>query len=471
MTKAVIQAVDVGSAPIDRYRDLLGAEAWNAFELGMRDFADRMRGRTLWNVNSTPRGGGVAELLAALIPYDRGAGVDERWLVIEGSPEFFAITKKIHTLLHGVAPDGSEITPVERGEYEQAMARNSAALLDQVRPGDVVLLHDPQTAGLVSPLSSRGITVIWRSHVGVDRPNAMVRNAWKFLTPYMNGASAFVFSRRAYVWDDPDGSRIHIIAPCIDPFTTKNRDLDVSETARILAAAGVLRGIDGEATFLRHDGRRGRVTHTAAIGSAPPSDAHLVVQVSRWDRLKDPIGVTEAFVRHIAPRTHAWLVLAGPAVDSVDDDPEQPQILAQLQAIRDRVPRGMRERIVVAELPMQDIEENAAIVNALQRRADVVVQKSLAEGFGLTVAEAMWKGRPVVASRVGGIEDQIEDGESGVLIDDPTDLDAFGSAVVDLLHDPQRAAAFGREARLRVIREFLAPRHLMQQAQLVISVI
>jgi len=471
VTKAVIQAVDVGSAPIDRYRDLLGAEAWNAFELGMRDFADRMRGRTLWNVNSTPRGGGVAELLAALIPYDRGAGVDERWLVIEGSPEFFAITKKIHTLLHGVAPDGSEITPVERGEYEQAMARNSAALLDQVRPGDVVLLHDPQTAGLVSPLSSRGITVIWRSHVGVDRPNAMVRNAWKFLTPYMNGASAFVFSRRAYVWDDPDGSRIHIIAPCIDPFTTKNRDLDVSETARILAAAGVLRGIDGEATFLRHDGRRGRVTHTAAIGSTPPSDARLVVQVSRWDRLKDPIGVTEAFVRHIAPRTDAWLVLAGPAVDSVDDDPEQPEILAQLQAIRDRLPRGMRERIVVAELPMQDIEENAAIVNALQRRADVVVQKSLAEGFGLTVAEAMWKGRPVVASRVGGIEDQIEDGESGVLIDDPTDLDAFGSAVVDLLHDPQRAAAFGREARLRVIREFLAPRHLMQQAQLVISVI
>ena len=213
------------------------------------------------------------------------------------------------------------------------------------------------------------------------------------------------------------------------------------------------------------------MTHTAAIGSTPPSDARLVVQVSRWDRLKDPIGVTEAFVRHIAPRTDAWLVLAGPAVDSVDDDPEQPQILAQLQAIRDRLPRGMRERIVVAELPMQDIEENAAIVNALQRRADVVVQKSLAEGFGLTVAEAMWKGRPVVASRVGGIEDQIEDGESGVLIDDPTDLDAFGSAVVDLLHDPQRAAAFGREARLRVIREFLAPRHLMQQAQLVISVI
>src|SRR5437879_3379322 len=425
----------------------------------MRDFADRMRGRTLWNVNSTPRGGGVAELLAALIPYDRGAGVDERWLVIEGSPEFFAITKKIHTLLQGVAPDGSEITPVERRAYEQAMARNSAALLDQVRPGDVVLLHDPQTAGLVSPLSSRGITVIWRSHVGVDRPNAMVRNAWKFLTPYMNGASAFVFSRRAYVWDDPDGSRIHIIAPCIDPFTTKNRDLDVSETARILAAAGVLRGIDGEATFLRHDGRRRRGTHAAAIGTTPPSDARLVVQVSRWDRLKDPIGVTEAFVRHIAPRTDAWLVLAGPAVDSVDDDPEQPQILAQLEAIRDRLPRGMRERIVVAELPMQDIEENAAIVNALQRRADVVVQKSLAEGFGLTVAEAMWKGRAVVASRVGGIEDQIEDGVSGILVD-PRDLTAFGNAIGSLLAEPSLPSGPGAACQRRLRARYAAPTRL-----------
>src|SRR5438445_11090624 len=262
-----------------------------------------------------------------------------------------------------------------------------------------------------------------------------------------------------------------MLAPCIDPFTAKNRGLDVSETARILAAAGVLRGIDGEATFVRHDGRRGRVTHTAAIGSTPPSDARLVVQVSRWDRLKDPIGVTEAFVRHIAPRTDAWLVLAGPAVDSVDDDPEQPEILAQLQAIRDRVPRGMRERIVVAELPMQDIEENAAIVNALQRRADVVVQKSLAEGFGLTVAEAMWKGRAVVASRVGGIEDQIEHQKSGFLIDDPTDLEGFGSAVVGLLQDHDRADALGTEARQLIIRKFLAPRHLMEQAQLITSVI
>src|SRR5207245_10667510 len=148
-------------------------------------------------------------------------------------------------------------------------------------------------------------------------------------------------------------------------------------------------------------------------------------------------------------------------------DPELPVILVKLQAIRDRLPRGMRERIVVAELPMQDIEENAAIVNALQRRADVVIQKSLAEGFGLTVAEAMWKGRPVVASRVGGIGDQIEDGRSGVLVDDPKDLPAFGRAVAGLLGDPSRASRLGAEARRRVTREFISPCHLISQARLV----
>src|SRR5437879_12371999 len=135
------------------------------------------------------------------------------------------------------------------------------------------------------------------------------------------------------------------------------------------------------------------------------------------------------------------------------------------------MPAATRHRVVIAQIPMQDTEENAAIVNALQRRADVVVQKSLAEGFGLTVAEAMWKGRPVVASRVGGIEDQIEHQKSGLLIDDPTDLEGFGSAVVGLLQDHDRSAALGREARRHVIRQFLAPRHLMEQAQLITSVI
>jgi trehalose synthase len=195
------------------------------------------------------------------------------------------------------------------------------------------------------------------------------------------------------------------------------------------------------------------------------------MQVSRWDRLKDPAGVLRMFALHVAPVTDAWLVLAGPQVMSVDDDPEQPEVLADVQAARENIDRKIRDRIVVAEIPMRDLEENALIVNALQRRAGVVVQKSIAEGFGLTVAEAMWKSRPVVASRVGGIEDQIEDGSSGVLIDDPKDLPAFGSAIVALLADPERATRLGRQARLRVMREFLAPRYLVQQAELISSLV
>jgi trehalose synthase len=445
LKRAAVQAVESIPAPIDRYRSLLGVEAWRTFDGRMAEFASKLRGKVVWNVNSTARGGGVAELLAALIPYDRGAGVDERWLVIEGSTAFFNLTKKIHTLLHGVAVDGSEITNGERRAYEETLARNATALLDLMQPGDLAVLHDPQTAGLVPALTAQGIKVVWRSHVGVDKPNDMVRTAWSFLTPYVESASAFVFSRRAYVWDGPDSSRVRIIAPCIDAFTTKNRDMTDDAVARALDAA--------------------------RISARVPAYAKVVVQVSRWDRLKDPMGVLGAFVEHIAPSSDSWLVLAGPEVNSVDDDPEQPDILAELQDVSDTIDPTVRDRIVIAQLSMRDTEENAAIVNALQRRADVVVQKSLAEGFGLTVAEAMWKARPVVASRVGGIEDQIEDGKSGILIDDPADLRAFGAAVVGLLNDPRRAADLGREARLRVTREYLAPRHLMQQAELLSSLV
>src|SRR5207253_10094222 len=159
--------------------------------------------------------------------------------------------------------------------------------------------------------------------------------------------------------------------------------------------------------------------------------------------------VTRRFAQHVAPHVDSWLVLAGPTVTSVDDDPEQSEILREVRHVRDELDSRVRDRILIAQIPMQDTEENAAIVNALQRRADVVVQKSLAEGFGLTVSEAMWKRRPVVASRVGGIPDQIEQGKSGILVDDARDLRAFGDAVVGLLQDEQPARRLGVEARHR----------------------
>ena len=469
--KAAIETMDVGSSPIERYQNVLGAEAWSEFSDAFSLLAERLRGRVVWNVNSTPRGGGVAELLASLIPYSRGAGIDERWVVIEGSREFFDFTKKAHTLLHGVAPDGSDVTREERRVYEETMQRNTGPLLEMIRPGDVVVLHDPQTAGLVAALAAHGCQVIWRSHIGVDQPNEMVRNAWRWLRPYLVDAAAYVFSRRAYVWDELESAKVHVIAPCIDPFTTKNEDLDHASVNAILRASRILPGPDGEATFLRQDGAAGRVRRAAILSTTVPADARLVLQVSRWDRLKDPAGVLQGFAEHVAPRSDAWLVLAGPSVHAVDDDPEQPGILAHLEAIRSALDPPIRQRIVIAQLPMEDIDENAAIVNALQRRAYVVVQKSLAEGFGLTVAEAMWKAKPVVASRVGGIEDQIEDGRSGILIADPRDLRSFGDAVLGVLADEAKARSLGQGARLRVLRQFLAPRYLKEQTELVSSLV
>lgn len=471
-SKAAVSEVEVGSAPIDRFESLLGPETWREFAGSMSAATAMLRGRTVWNVNSTAKGGGVAELLASLIPYARGCDIDERWLVIQGSPQFFDVTKKIHTLLHGLAPDGSEITPAERVQYEEVLASNSIALADVIRPHDVAVLHDPQTAGLIPALRARGVHVIWRSHVGIDQPNQAVRTAWSFLTPYVKQAGASIFSRQAYAFDGLDSSRVSIIAPCVDPFTPKNDDIDDHVRDSILRASGIVHGGDGEASFMRQDGTRGRVNAKASTGGLlVPYESAIVLQVSRWDRLKDPAGVMDGFAQHVAPRADAWLVLAGPATDAVRDDPEQPEILSDLLRRRDMLPETIRGRVVLAQLPMQDADENAAIVNALQRRAAVVVQKSLAEGFGLTVSEAMWKSRPVVASRVGGIEDQIEDGVSGVLIDDPRDLRAFGDAVVGLLLDRDRSMRLGQAARTRVIRRFLPPRHMTDMIRVIENVL
>ena len=381
-----IHEVELGSAPIERFRPLVSTQMWPELEGGLAGLKRRLDGHVLWNVNSTACGGGVAEMLASLIPYDRGAGIDERWAVVEGSPDFFNATKKIHTLLHGVEPDGGPLTAGERRDYEEATSRNSEGLARLIRPGDVAILHDPQTAGLVPSLRARGVKVVWRSHIGVDEPNDLARTVWDFLRPFVSEASACVFSRAAYAWDGLDEARVRIITPCIDPFSTKNQDIPDESVTAILRASGTLQGVDGEATFTRHDGTAARVTRSAQVGDGPvAADARIVLQVSRWDRLKDPVGVMNSFVRFIAPRTDACLVLAGPAATSVIDDPEQPEILEDLGRRHKAMPAATRHRVVIAQIPMQDTEENAAIVNALQRRADVVVQKSLAEGFGLTV--------------------------------------------------------------------------------------
>jgi trehalose synthase len=278
-------------------------------------------------------------------------------------------------------------------------------------------------------------------------------------------ANAYVFSREAFVWDELDPARRVIIAPSIDVFGPKNADLEPAVVNAILTAAGLRdgNGDGGPARFRRLDGRIGEVSARAQMVETRPvgNGDRYVLQVSRWDSLKDPLGVVQGFADHVAPYADAHLVCAGPDVMAVADDPEGAAVYSATRALWEGLPEPARERIHLALLPMEDGEENAAIVNALQRAADVVVQKSIAEGFGLTVAEAMWKARPVVASRIGGIQDQIEDGVSGVLLDDPRDLEAYGAAIRSLLDDPQRAAAMGVAAHERVRDRFLGTHSLI----------
>jgi len=223
------------------------------------------------------------------------------------------------------------------------------------------------------------------------------------------------------------------------------------------------------AAYTLEDGSPGRIARHVDVlqtGPPPPADAPLVVQVSRWDPLKDMAGVMTAFAQHVDGSGRAHLLLAGPVVTGVADDPEGAATFEHCIDVWRRLPHAARSRIHLACLPMHDPDENAAIVNAIQRHATVVTQKSLAEGFGLTVAEAMWKAKPIVASAVGGIVEQIVSGEHGLLIDDPRDPIEFGHAVRRLLDDLPYAEQLGANARRRAVAEFLGDRHLAQYAQL-----
>ena len=464
-----VSQVQVGPLPAERFAEVLSPEALERFQRTIAEGQELFGGRVIWNVNSTARGGGVAELLASLVAYVRGAGLDCRWMVIGGNPGFFTVTKRIHNRLHGYEGDGGPLDDGARRAYEGALTDSARELTEMVRPGDVVILHDPQTAGLVEPLRRRGAAVVWRCHVGLDVPNDLARDAWRFLRPYLESADAFVFSREAFVWEDLDDERLAIIAPSIDAFSPKNARLDDHTVTGILAAAGVLDGDSGggPASFTRVDGSPGRVDRTVEAVQARPltSQDRVLAQVSRWDRLKDPAGVMRAFAEHVPGDSGAHLLLAGPSTAAVSDDPEGAEVLAEACKHRARLAKAVRDRIHLVSLPMDDLEENAAIVNAIQRRADVLAQKSLAEGFGLTVAEGMWKGRPVIGSRVGGIQDQIVNGENGVLVE-PEDLEGFGRSAADLLGDPERARELGDAARERVRDRFLGSRTLEQYLEL-----
>ena len=328
------------------------------------------------------------------------------------------------------------------------------------------MLHDPQTAGLIPRVRTCGAPVIWRCHVGLDVPNELAREAWAFLEPYVLQADAYVFSRDAFVWDELDPARRAIIAPSIDVFAPKNAELAPETVDAILVAAGLRTGAAGSPVFTAH-GRRARHRRRTARRCWRPvrceAGERYVLQVSRWDSLKDPIGVIEGFARARRPAHRRPPDLRRPRRDGGRGRPGGRRGLRPTPARAGaRCRASARERIHLALLPMEDFEENAVIVNALQRAADVVVQKSLAEGFGLTVAEAMWKRRAVVASRIGGIQDQIEHGverpaaRRPVRAATPTARRCWSCSSA-----PERAAAMGEAAHERVRERFLGTHSLL----------
>src|SRR5829696_6408942 len=284
-----IEHVHVAPTHPQRFKEVLApAEAARLDALIARAQA-LLEGRAVWSVSSTARGGGVAELLHSLISYTRGAGVNAQWCVLRGPPEFFAVTKRLHNLLHGSPGDGAALDESARAIYEVTTDAATAELATLVRPGDIVLLHDPQTAGLTAPVKALGVPVVWRCHVSVNPPS-------------------------------------------IDAFSAKNQAMTPETVHAILAAAGLVADpAPGRPQFVRQDGSPGRVDRRAAVFEEAPltSATPLVVQVSRWDRLKDPVGVMDGFVGDALNEHAAHLLLAAPAVGAVTDDPEGADVLAE----------------------------------------------------------------------------------------------------------------------------------------------
>jgi trehalose synthase len=428
--------VPVRPLRIETLAPVIGAGRAAETSLALESAREALGGHTVWTLNSTAAGGGVAEMLVRILGYTAGAGIDSPWLVVDGDEPFFRITKRIHHKLHGMPGDGP-LLPADREHYERVLAANAPVLLARVRPGDIVVLNDPQTLGLAEAMRRLGAAVVWRNHIGADTGNDHTEQAWAFLHPYLSAADLCVFTRRTYA-PHPLASPFMVMAPTIDPLSAKNGELDAA------AVDGMLAG---------------------GLGLVPDG-APLVVQVSRWDPLKDPVGVIDGFLRLDLDRHDAHLALVGPATAEVADDPEGQGVFESCVRRWRSLPDRQRQRVHLVSLSMADVEANARMVNAIQRRATIVVQKSLAEGFGLTVTEAMWKQKPVVASAVGGIQDQIVHRTHGWLLSDPTDADEFAGALDRLLADRADVLWLAANARRRVQERFLDDRQLCEWAQI-----
>lgn len=366
----------------------------------LRLLAERLKGRVVQHINSTAVGGGVAEILNRMVPLLRELGVDTRWDLIKGGEQFFEVTKKFHNALHG------RKEKVTLRDFEIFMETSNKNLEEVKIYGDIVFVHDPQPIALIR--KKAGNKWIWRCHVDVSAPLASV---WDFLSGFIKDYDASVFSAPGFSQQLP--VRQFLIAPSIDPLSDKNRELPEEVITEVLNKYHLKK------------------------------DKPIITQISRFDRLKDPVGVIEVFQR-VKRYNDCQLVLAG---GTAADDPEGLEVLEEVKA-----KAGGDLDIHILLLPHNDIE-----VNALQGASDVIIQKSLREGFGLTVAEALWKSKPVVASNVGGIPLQIKHKYSGLLCHS---IDGAAFAIKQLLNSPEYAKKLGQNGHEHIKNNFLLTRHL-----------
>jgi trehalose synthase len=397
---------------LDQYAKVAGEDVVRH----LRQLAAPLSGMRVLHVNSTRVGGGVAEILAKLIPLKKELGIDAVWEVIEGDARFFSTTKSFHNALQG---DAIDVPDESLRLYAETNAANAEAMRDKLRSADMVFVHDPQPAALLRHVPDRRGQWIWRCHIDVSRPHLPV---WNHLEGYVAGYDASIFSMAAFAQRLPHTQ--YLIPPSIDPLSEKNMPLEESDIA------AVVRQVNLDPT------------------------RPLVVQVSRFDRFKDPVGVIEAYrlAKRFSPGLQ--LVLAG---GGASDDPEAEAVIDETRAAA-----GDDPDIHILMLP----PDAHFTINALQRAADIVLQKSKKEGFGLTVSEAMWKGKPVIGGDTGGIRLQIIDSHTGFLVSTP---EGAALRIRYLLHHADALEEMGRKAANFVRENFLLTRHLREYLTVMVS--
>ncbi len=449
--------------------------AVQALQTEAQPLLPKLTDRTIWMVNSTPTGGGVAEMLPTMVSLLRDLGLRVEWVVIDTEERgFFEVTKRIHNLLHGEGDPS--LGPADRALFESVNRQNAAFLRARVRNGDILIVHDPQPLPLAGMLQEElDLTTIWRCHIGLDDETPATRAAWEFLEPYAMAYEHAVFSAPEYIPHYLAGHAT-IIYPAIDPLSPKNRELGLHHTVGVLANSGlavapgplVTPPYERLAERLGSDGR----FHPANLsGDFGLLTRPIVTQISRWDGLKGFAPLLDAFARykrrllqggwsdhprHRIRQEIVRLVLAGPDPESIQDDPEGLGVLNALVERYRSLDPLIQESIAILTLPMQSPEENAYMVNALQRASSIVVQNSLREGFGLTIAEAMWKRVPILSNRQAcGPRQQVRDGLDGRLMADPTDAEALADTLDAMLADVAGRQVWARNAQRRVYNRFL----------------